>query len=238
MALIKCKVCQKEISDEAAICPNCGSPVAFSKEIVDKSAWDLGSKIAERYIADLNPVNDTHIITNAIDYLINYLSKNKPGKSAWDQFLLALLPLLEDSRESVRFHVIKTLRNILEIPQISTIDSAKSHIFAALNMNENEAAEKLNNINISNISNISKSKNKVAERLNQIGGILFTIVMIPVVIMIIVSFVVMATTFKGEVVGIPLLIMSVLPVLFAYVMKILFNGLAEIIQILHDIRGK
>ena len=33
MALIKCKECEKNISDQAKVCPHCGAPTEISKEI-------------------------------------------------------------------------------------------------------------------------------------------------------------------------------------------------------------
>ena len=35
MPLIKCSVCQKEISDQASACPNCGHPVKEKIQIIE-----------------------------------------------------------------------------------------------------------------------------------------------------------------------------------------------------------
>jgi hypothetical protein len=46
MALIKCKECEKEISDKAATCPGCGAPVATSiPPIIEEIPDDESSPI-------------------------------------------------------------------------------------------------------------------------------------------------------------------------------------------------
>jgi len=55
MALIKCIECGKEISDKAAACPNCGSPVQAPGCIVHferKKAMFIGSAVSGNVIVD------------------------------------------------------------------------------------------------------------------------------------------------------------------------------------------
>lgn len=56
MALIKCPECEKEVSDSAKCCPNCGCPIkshirtSNSKEITDwqdEDSLDVGEKYTE-----------------------------------------------------------------------------------------------------------------------------------------------------------------------------------------------
>ena len=60
-------------------------------------------KTAEQYIADLDPANDAAVIITAA----NWLGKNKQEKA-----IQPLLPLLEDSRETVRLNAVAALGNI------------------------------------------------------------------------------------------------------------------------------
>ncbi|MCL2026179.1 MAG: HEAT repeat domain-containing protein [Leptospirales bacterium] len=60
-------------------------------------------KTAEQYIADLNPANDAKVIITAADWL---------GKNKHEKAIPTLLPLLDDSRESVRLQAVVALGNI------------------------------------------------------------------------------------------------------------------------------
>ena len=40
MALIRCSECNKEISEKAKVCPNCGSPIELSTEEKQKAVQD------------------------------------------------------------------------------------------------------------------------------------------------------------------------------------------------------
>jgi DNA-directed RNA polymerase subunit RPC12/RpoP len=48
MALIKCAECGKEISDQAAACPNCGNPVGMRAVTIQRThkRWKIGIIIA------------------------------------------------------------------------------------------------------------------------------------------------------------------------------------------------
>ena len=79
-------------------------------------------------------------------------------------------------------------------------------------------------------------KNEIAGRLNTIGYSIFAIVVViaGLSIIILISF---SSKGGGEaLLAIPMLVVGVLNILIFFVIKTLFNGLAENIQILHDIR--
>ena len=80
-----------------------------------------------------------------------------------------------------------------------------------------------------------KEENRVANRLDQIGDTLLGLAVIIGGIAIIVSVVVM--TELSVYIGLPILIIAVIHILIFYIIQTLFNGLAENIRILHDIRN-
>jgi len=139
MALIKCSECQKEISDKAEVCPQCGSPVTLVQQKQDFSSHNYENPIRE------NVDNQTDIGTG--------------------------------------------------------------------------------------------NKNKVAERLNKIGNTLFGIAAVISGIAILASLGMLNEGGFSAMVGLPMLVTALFFYLIFYVIKILFNGLAENIQILHDIRN-
>ena len=78
--------------------------------------------------------------------------------------------------------------------------------------------------------------NKIARRLNTIGNTLFTIVVSITGLQIIISVILIAKGSFEQGIGVLMLVIGVLTILIFFVIKTLFNGLAENIRILHDIR--
>jgi predicted amidophosphoribosyltransferase len=44
MALLKCPDCERDVSDKAASCPNCGSPISTNQGAVPTSTRDVNQK--------------------------------------------------------------------------------------------------------------------------------------------------------------------------------------------------
>lgn len=101
MALINCKECGKEISDQASACPNCGAPVIGQKrntkfckhcgESIDKECVvcpKCGKQVEELKInRDSNIVINNNAVANASNTM--FVPGIKP-KDKWVAFLLCL----------------------------------------------------------------------------------------------------------------------------------------------------
>lgn len=70
MALIKCPECNKEISDKAAACPNCGAPVVMS-EVKKFEAIAIESKNKKKKIIGIITLALTILIVIFLIYISN-----------------------------------------------------------------------------------------------------------------------------------------------------------------------
>ena len=212
MALIKCSECQNEISDKAAACPNCGTPV--------------NTKSTTGYFTGLNPTNDADVIITSAKWF---------GENKNKEAIPSLLPLLDDSRESVRFSVIMALQKILNAPQ-ATIDTVRQ--LAVLEL-QHKGITNNENVSTGDTASIieSSQKNKVGNKISQIGDIVFTIGFLIALLIITISIYLISLSNLLATIAAPLLVNAVLIIIGTYVAKTLLNGFGENIQILHDIRN-
>lgn len=100
MSLVKCPECGREISDKAAVCPNCGAPVKkkYCQHCGEQIDFDciICPKCGKR-TGDLNPSERNIIINNSSNANANASSvvnvSNTLGgkaKNKWVAFLLCL----------------------------------------------------------------------------------------------------------------------------------------------------
>jgi len=80
-------------------------------------------------------------------------------------------------------------------------------------------------------------KNEVGVRLNRIGGILFGLAVMIAAVMIIVALIMLEKGGFLIPIAILVFVQAAFIALIVYVVKTLFNGFAENLQILHDIRN-
>lgn len=91
MALIKCPECEKEISDKAESCPNCGCPSSEWKKVNLKEKAEIPKEIIEKATSEFKKYEKTKIIRkvmeetganlndakNAVEKYLNFLPHEK-----------------------------------------------------------------------------------------------------------------------------------------------------------------